>query len=486
MKKIFILIGILITFSSCSEFRTSVRIEKTKSAIVDNDAILIYYSPEDNLPDSAEYIGDFNVKLKLDQYGFGSYKALKHNLINSIETQIKSAGGNLIMIDPINKNDKSEWVKGKIYYVEPLEKTDYNEFSLKKIWETRKPDSIEGIYEFELTSSNSNDDALWARYGILKLDSISYVMIYIRGFEEITQMWGINDLAHTWRTGDIYAYLQKTDNPYRYKSQVYSLNKSLDENATIKIDNGNLRISKSNSYNILMKVFPEASQYESLEYSLTGFAIDSNRFLTCYHGVKEAEYKIYIKGLNGNFDIKYEAVIEHVDKNNDIAVLRLIDSTFKSDFNLIPLTVQNKEIAEEVFVLGYPISSIMGEEIKITNGIINSTSGIAGNADSYQISAPIQHGNSGSPVFDKNGNLTGMVTSGISDANNVGYSLKYDAINKFLNKNSVKTFFDNENSIKDLSLTDKVKFLKKSIYLIEIIDTKRPQKKISKSTLRRR
>ena len=57
-----------------------------------------------------------------------------------------------------------------------------------------------------------------------------------------------------------------------------------------------------------------------------------------------------------------------------------------------------------MFALGYPMSDILGEEIKVTDGIISSKTGYQGDVVTYQISVPIQPGNSGGPLFDKNGN----------------------------------------------------------------------------------
>jgi S1-C subfamily serine protease len=56
-------------------------------------------------------------------------------------------------------------------------------------------------------------------------------------------------------------------------------------------------------------------------------------------------------------------------------------------------------IGRTFFVLGYPLRASMGDDIKLTNGIISATSGVRGNLTMYQISAPIQRGNSGGPLF---------------------------------------------------------------------------------------
>ena len=76
--------------------------------------------------------------------------------------------------------------------------------------------------------------------------------------------------------------------------------------------------------------------------------------------------------------------------------------------------------------MGFPLTTFLGDEVKITDGIISSKSGYNGDIVTYQISAPIQPGNSGGPLFDKNGNLVGITNAGIdkSVADNIGYAIK--------------------------------------------------------------
>ena len=46
----------------------------------------------------------------------------------------------------------------------------------------------------------------------------------------------------------------------------------------------------------------------------------------------------------------------------------------------------------------------MGDEVKLTNGIVSSKTGFQGDVTSYQISAPVQPGNSGGPLLIIKGN----------------------------------------------------------------------------------
>ena len=77
-----------------------------------------------------------------------------------------------------------------------------------------------------------------------------------------------------------------------------------------------------------------------------------------------------------------------------------------------------------VFVLGYPLVQSMGTEIKLTTGVVSSRSGFQGDQSQYQISAPVQPGNSGGPLFNDNGELIGIVSAKHTEAENVSYGVK--------------------------------------------------------------
>jgi len=77
-----------------------------------------------------------------------------------------------------------------------------------------------------------------------------------------------------------------------------------------------------------------------------------------------------------------------------------------------------------VFILGYPLRATMGDEIKVTNGIISSRSGFKGDITTYQISAAAQPGNSGGHLFNKDGNLVEIVSAKPLEAENATYAVK--------------------------------------------------------------
>lgn len=55
--------------------------------------------------------------------------------------------------------------------------------------------------------------------------------------------------------------------------------------------------------------------------------------------------------------------------------------------------------------MGFPQVDIQGIEPKLTDGIVSSLSGIRDEPTSFQITNPIQPGNSGGPLFTEDGNF---------------------------------------------------------------------------------
>lgn len=107
-----------------------------------------------------------------------------------------------------------------------------------------------------------------------------------------------------------------------------------------------------------------------------------------------------------------DAVSVITDAERDLAVV-----LFRAEFNGAPLPIRKDpaRLTEPVVALGFPLSDILGNEIRATTGTVSSLSGIQGDPRFIQISAPIQPGNSGGPVLDANGAVIGIATSKLND-----------------------------------------------------------------------
>lgn len=202
-------------------------------------------------------------------------------------------------------------------------------------------------------------------------------------------------------------------------------------------------------------------------WSGSGFALKGGYLVTNYHIIEGAK-SITIQGVNGTFDKSFNATIIGTDKNNDLALLKITDSSFV-DFGIIPYTITSttSDVGEDIFVLGYPLTSTMGDEIKLTTGIISSKTGFQGDVALYQISAPIQPGNSGCPLFDKKGNVIGIVSAKHAGAENVGYAIKSVYLRNLIESCADISIIPTTNTVATLPLTGKVKKEKNFVFLIK-------------------
>lgn len=174
----------------------------------------------------------------------------------------------------------------------------------------------------------------------------------------------------------------------------------------------------------------------SPEYS-TGsgfFVTPDGYFVTNYHVIAGAE-TIALVDVNSKW---HTATVVRVDKANDIAVLKA-DGKFKA----IPVvTSRTAKRGQPVITVGYPHADIQGLEPKVTGGIINSLTGLNNDARMFQISVPLQSGNSGGPLVTMDGNVIGVVAMKLSAMvvlketgdlpQNVNYAIKSNYLTEVL------------------------------------------------------
>ena len=129
------------------------------------------------------------------------------------------------------------------------------------------------------------------------------------------------------------------------------------------------------------------------------------------------------------------------------------------------------DVGTNVFALGYPMAlTIMGSEIKFTDGKISSKTGFKGNISTYQTTTPIQPGNSGGPLFDFDGNLIGINSAILSPdiADNVSYSIKSNYLKNLIEVLPNTFQLPTDQNIINYSLTEKIKILSEYVVLIKI------------------
>lgn len=175
---------------------------------------------------------------------------------------------------------------------------------------------------------------------------------------------------------------------------------------------------------------------ESSVSSGTGWIVAPHFIVTNNHVVGEESTVTVI--FTNNRQIRADVVMR--DTVNDVAILK--PRKTKQLPPGLPIAVSSTNVGANVFTIGYPLLGIMGREPKLTTGIVNSRTGIANDPRTYQISVPLQPGNSGGPVFNMNGEVIGIATSSLSAAaifkwagnmpQNVNYAVKTNYVRALL------------------------------------------------------
>ena len=144
--------------------------------------------------------------------------------------------------------------------------------------------------------------------------------------------------------------------------------------------------------------------------------------------------------INGD---RIEATVALKDTNNDIAILKLSKSPTSRQNIIVLGDSSSVKTGDRVFTYGFPLVDLLGDaEPRYSEGFINSLSGISNDPRLFQVSIPIQPGNSGSPVFNEKGELIAIATSSIdvdktkkifgSTPQNVNFAIKSSYVESIL------------------------------------------------------
>jgi hypothetical protein len=199
----------------------------------------------------------------------------------------------------------------------------------------------------------------------------------------------------------------------------------------------------------------------------TGFLISKEGWvITNAHVVEGCSY-VEVSSFGKVTDIQ-------LDKQNDLAVLRFKPSPSTSE----PLKLRKTppRLGEDVAALGYPLSQILSDGIKITMGNINSLIGLENDTRYLQISTPIQPGNSGGPLVDKSSYLVGINSARLNDdyaikrsgsiPQNVNFAIKSSILELFLQSRNITYTKDENTDNIPLSSADLAEKVSKSVFQI--------------------
>lgn len=205
----------------------------------------------------------------------------------------------------------------------------------------------------------------------------------------------------------------------------------------------------------------------------SGFFLNQEGYIaTNYHVIEGANTIQANFTRNGKIE-SYPATVVITDQQNDLAIIKINDKSYTKVSSLpYGLLTRTKDTGSEVFALGYPMADVMGEEVKFTDGKISSRSGIQGDIRVYQISVPIQPGNSGGPLFDMEGNVVGITSSGLNrdyfKSENVNYAIKASYLKTLMESCPQEIILKEKEigSVSNISLTERIKQYEDFVVLI--------------------
>jgi len=178
-----------------------------------------------------------------------------------------------------------------------------------------------------------------------------------------------------------------------------------------------------------------------LGQSGTGFIVNEEGHILTNHHVIEGctDITFQIRGSEVQ-----RAVLISTNLPSDLALLKL------SSFNRQPAIFAPSsavKMGAELVVYGFPLSDDLSAQGNFTSGIVSAMSGLNDDLTLFQMTAPVQPGNSGGPVLSTAGRVIGVVVSTAdqqffrdqrdTDAQNINFAIHSAIAMRFLDTNNV-------------------------------------------------
>ena len=148
----------------------------------------------------------------------------------------------------------------------------------------------------------------------------------------------------------------------------------------------------------------------------SGFFVRPGQVVTNLHVIRGAQ-RSEIKTLDGKGKVFPVSGVLAVDEEGDLALLSVEMPLDRP--RACELASALPDEGEEIVVIGNPLRL----EGSVTDGIVSAVREVPNVGKIIQITAPISHGNSGSPVFNMKGEVVGVVTVKVTNGQNINLAI---------------------------------------------------------------
>lgn len=148
----------------------------------------------------------------------------------------------------------------------------------------------------------------------------------------------------------------------------------------------------------------------------SGFFVRPGEVVTNLHVVEGAQ-RVEVRTFDGKGKTYPVEGLRGVDEDGDLAVLSVQMPAERS--RSLEVADAAPEEGERIFVIGNPLRL----EGSVSDGIVSAIREVPSLGRIIQITAPISHGNSGSPVFNMSGRVVGVVTIKVTNGQNINLAM---------------------------------------------------------------